>query len=140
MDMREWWGKNVINRSLSEAEGNRSDDYFPSTSLRELIFLNNIRLNLQSLKDTMDEQLRQKIFGLIQQDINADPSNIDPDKPIRDQIALDSMQFIGVVARIELELGIELPMSVMEVKTLNEFLDVVEKEMPDSPPNSPEAG
>jgi len=47
----------------------------------------------------MDEQLRQKIFGLIQQDINADPSTIDPDKPIRDQIALDSMQFIGVVAR-----------------------------------------
>jgi acyl carrier protein len=78
----------------------------------------------------MDEQLRQKIFGLIQQDINADPSTIDPDKPIRDQIALDSMQFIGVVARVELELGVELPISVMEVKTLNEFLSVVEKEMP----------
>jgi hypothetical protein len=36
---------------------------------------------------------------------------------------------VGVVARIELELGIELPMSVMEVKTLNEFLAVVEKEI-----------
>jgi acyl carrier protein len=78
----------------------------------------------------MDEQLRQKIFSLIQKDINADPSKIDPDKPIREQVGLDSMQFVGVVARIELELNIELPMSVMEVKTLNEFLAVVEKEMP----------
>jgi hypothetical protein len=34
------------------------------------------------------------------------------------------------VARVELELGVELPISVMEVKTLNEFLSVVEKEMP----------
>jgi|GEM_PF-811937 Phosphopantetheine attachment site. len=88
----------------------------------------------------MDEQLKQKIFGLIQKDINADPSTIDPDRPIRDQVGLDSMQFVGVVARIELELGIELPMSVMEVKTLNEFMAVVEKEMPDSPLNAPEAG
>jgi acyl carrier protein len=87
----------------------------------------------------MDEQLRQKIFGIIQQDINADPSKIDPDKPIRDQIALDSMQFIGIVARIELDLNVELPISVMEARTLNEFLSVVEKEMLNSPQNSPEA-
>jgi acyl carrier protein len=81
----------------------------------------------------MDEQLKQKIFSLIQKDINADPSKIDPDKPIRDQIGLDSMQFVGVIARVELELGIELPISIMEVKTLNEFLAVVEKEMLTSP-------
>lgn len=77
----------------------------------------------------MDDNFKQKIFGLIQKDINADPSKIDPDKPIRDQIALDSMQFVGIVARIEIELGVELPMSVMEARTLNEFLAVVEKEM-----------
>ena len=81
----------------------------------------------------MDEHIKQKIFGLIQKDLNADPSKIDPDKPIRDQVGLDSMQFVGVVARIELELGVELPISVMEVKTLNEFLAVVEKEIKNQP-------
>ena len=81
----------------------------------------------------MDEQLKQKIFSLIQKDINADPSKIDPDKPIRDQIGLDSMQFVGVIARVELELGIELPISIMEVKTLNEFLAVLEKKILTSP-------
>jgi acyl carrier protein len=42
-------------------------------------------------------------------------------------VSLDSMQFVSLMARIEVELNIELPISAMEVKTLNEFLAVVEK-------------
>jgi acyl carrier protein len=77
----------------------------------------------------MEAQTKQKIFDVIQDDINSDPKKIDPDKAIRDQVSLDSMQFIGLIARLETELGIELPMTVMEAKTLNEFLDVVDGEM-----------
>lgn len=75
----------------------------------------------------MEEALKQKIFGTIQKELSRDPAAIDPDKPIRDQVSLDSMQFVSLMARIELELNIELPISAMEARTLNEFLAVVEK-------------
>jgi acyl carrier protein len=74
----------------------------------------------------MDAPLKRKLFGIIQKDINIDPATIDPDKPIREQISLDSMRFVSIIARIELEMNIEIPISVMEAKTLNEFLSIIE--------------
>jgi acyl carrier protein len=73
----------------------------------------------------MEEQLKRRLFGIIQKDINIDPATLDPDKPIREQISLDSMRFVSIIARIELEMNIELPMTVMEAKTLNEFLALI---------------
>jgi acyl carrier protein len=74
----------------------------------------------------MDDVLKKKIFGIMQKDIHVDPASIDADKPIREQISLDSMQFVSITARIELEMNVELPMSIMEAKTLNEFLLLIE--------------
>jgi acyl carrier protein len=74
----------------------------------------------------MEEHLKKKLFGIIQKDISIDPASLDPKKPIRDQISLDSMRFVSIIARIELELDIELPMSVMEARTLNEFLIIID--------------
>ena len=56
-----------------------------------------------------------------------DPESIDHCQPIREQVSLDSMQFIGIVAQIEMELEIELPISVMQVTTYQEFLDTIQK-------------
>jgi acyl carrier protein len=75
----------------------------------------------------MDTQTKQRIFGIIENSINIDPASIDPDTPIRDQISLDSMQFVSVIGRIELEMNLELPLSAMEAKTLNEFLEILDK-------------
>jgi acyl carrier protein len=74
----------------------------------------------------MDERLRKRLFGIIQKDINVDPATLDPDKPIREQISLDSMRFVSIIARIELEMDIEIPMSILEIKTLNEFLLIID--------------
>jgi acyl carrier protein len=73
----------------------------------------------------MDEQLRKWLFEIIRKNIEIDPATLDPEKPIREQVSLDSMQFVSVIARIELELNIELPISIMEVRTLHEFLATV---------------
>jgi acyl carrier protein len=81
----------------------------------------------------MDDVLKKKIFGIMQKDIHIDPASIDADKPIREQISLDSMQFVSITARIELEMNVELPMSIMEAKTLNEFLLLVEDTIKKTP-------
>ncbi|HEX7511725.1 MAG TPA: acyl carrier protein [Chitinivibrionales bacterium] len=75
----------------------------------------------------MNQATTEKLFSLIHKEIGRDPAEIDADKPIRDQIALDSMQFVSLAARIELALDIELPLSVMEATTLNEFLGEINK-------------
>ena len=76
-----------------------------------------------------NEVIRQKIFDLIQSEVSVDPTTIDPDQDLRQQVLLDSMQFVSLAARIEIVFGIELPITVMEISTLNQFLEMVEKEL-----------
>ena len=77
----------------------------------------------------MDETVKKKIFGIIQKDVSVDPASLDPDADLRDQVSLDSMQFVTLIARLEKELCIEIPISAMESRSLNDFLSVLEKEL-----------
>ena len=77
----------------------------------------------------MGENIKEKIFNTVKKEVNIDLSDIDPNKYLREQVSLDSMQFVSIIARLEEELVIELPISIMEVSTLNEFLSIVEKEL-----------
>jgi acyl carrier protein len=70
---------------------------------------------------------RRNIIDIIKKEFQLDPEEIDPDKDLREQVLLDSMQFVALAARIETELNIELPITIMEVTTLNQFLNIVEE-------------
>ena len=39
----------------------------------------------------------------------SDPAGIDPDKPLREQIDLDSMDFLNVIIRLHEVLGVDIP-------------------------------
>ena len=75
----------------------------------------------------LDGKIKQKIDEIIFSDIGIRPESIDPNQMIRDQVSLDSMQFIGLVAKLEIELEVELPVGIMQVKTLREFYWEIEK-------------
>lgn len=77
----------------------------------------------------MDDKTRQRIFELIQKDAQINPSQLDPDKDLRQQVLLDSMQFVSIAARIEAAFDIELPITIMEVSTLNQFMEMVDEEL-----------
>jgi acyl carrier protein len=77
----------------------------------------------------MDSALRHRVFAVIEKIVQIDPATLDPSRDVRDQVSFDSMQFVELSARIEKELGIELPMAVMEARTINEFLELVERAM-----------
>jgi acyl carrier protein len=50
----------------------------------------------------------------------ADPAAIDPDKPLRDQIDLDSMDWLNVIIRLHEVLKVEIPeQDYAELTTLN---------------------
>jgi acyl carrier protein len=77
----------------------------------------------------MDEPTKQKILDLIQKEVSVDPAAINPNQDLREQVLFDSMQFVGIAARIEVAFDIELPITVMEVSTLNQFLEKVDEEL-----------
>lgn len=77
----------------------------------------------------MDQNTRAKVLETIEKEAFLNPASIDPDQDLRQQALLDSMQFVAIAARIETAFGIELPITVMEVSTLNQFLDVVDAEL-----------
>ncbi len=77
----------------------------------------------------MDAATRTRILNAISEEVQFDVSVLDLNRAIEEQVTLDSMQFVAVAARVERELDIELPLSVMECRTLNEFLSAISKEL-----------
>jgi acyl carrier protein len=77
----------------------------------------------------MNQEQKKKIFDILQKEIRQDPASLDPTSDFREHINIDSMQFVTIIARLEKEFDIEVPISVMEVKTINEFLDALDIEI-----------
>lgn len=75
----------------------------------------------------MDDNIKKTVFSAIQKELNINPEEIDPKQDLRQEAVMDSMQFVSLIARIELLLDIQIPISIMEISTLNEFLDVIDQ-------------
>jgi acyl carrier protein len=73
----------------------------------------------------MDEQLKKRLNRVIVDDVGIALETIDPSRPIREVVNLDSMQFVSLIAKIEIELEVELPIGIMQVNTLSEFYKAV---------------
>ena len=69
--------------------------------------------------------IQEKLFTILENDFNINLDGIDPDRPIFDQLPLDSMQLVAIAARIEEIFGIELPLTFMEKPTLHRLIDLV---------------
>lgn len=72
-------------------------------------------------------EIREKIASLLEKDFNIKLDGVDYDKPIFEQIAIDSMLLVAIAARIEQEFAIELPLSIMENPTLGNLIGLVAK-------------
>ncbi len=58
----------------------------------------------------------------------ADPATILPDKPLREQIDIDSFDFLNVIIRLHEILGIEIPeKDYVELLTLNSAINYLER-------------
>ncbi len=45
---------------------------------------------------------------------------------IRSQLALNSMQFVQLFTALEMEFEVELPLSIMNVRTVGDFVTIIE--------------
>jgi len=71
------------------------------------------------------EAIRAAIFAVLGEIApEADPAGIAADKPLRDQIDIDSFDFLNVIIRLHETLGVDIPeKDYAELLTLNGALD-----------------
>lgn len=74
----------------------------------------------------MDNQTRDKVLAIIREATNMDPNSIDPEADLQTQISLDSMQYVSLTSKIEIALDVELPLDVIESRTLNDFMSKID--------------
>lgn len=59
----------------------------------------------------MDEQtIREAIFAVLKSIApELDPGTLEPDRPLRDQVDLDSMDFLNFILGLHKKLGVQIP-------------------------------
>lgn len=76
----------------------------------------------------MEEELLIKITSTIEQITHKKVDKFDMNANIRDQLALDSMQMVQFFSLLEMEMDKELPLSLMNAQTANEFVCLLKRE------------
>jgi acyl carrier protein len=69
--------------------------------------------------------IQERLISILENEFTITPGEIDPDRPIFEQLPLDSMQLVAIAANIEETFGIELPLTFMEKPTLNHLTELV---------------
>jgi acyl carrier protein len=77
------------------------------------------------------EEIVQLIMQLIHETVpNEDLSNVDPDTPLRDQLELDSVDFLNIIMELQMRYGIEIPEDdFIELTTLNRGVEYLAKRL-----------
>ena len=79
------------------------------------------------------DEIKDAILEIIE-DINPDEdtSNVEPDKNLREQFDLDSMDFLDIVMELRKRYGVEVPEAdYMELATLNSCINYLEPKLAD---------
>ena len=81
------------------------------------------------------DELKKVVFEVIREiSPEADPSTLDPTKRIREQLALDSMDFLDIILELRKRYKIQIPeKDYMQLATLNGCLDYLEPKLKDVP-------
>lgn len=80
------------------------------------------------------EEIRDVILEIIEDiDEDADLDGLDPDKPLRDQLDLDSMDFLDIVMELRKRYKLQIPEEEYpELSTLNSCVSYLEPKLKDN--------
>ena len=80
------------------------------------------------------DEIKDVILEIIEDiDEEADFTSLDPDKPLRDQLDLDSMDFLDIVMELRKRYKLQIPEEEYpELATLNSCVNYLEPKLQDS--------
>lgn len=73
------------------------------------------------------EEIEQKVKNFFVEDIEVDESVITPDALLKDDLGIDSLDFVDIVVIVEKNFGVKIkPEEMADVKTFSQFCDYIE--------------
>lgn len=77
----------------------------------------------------MDKQVKERVVMVLQNVTGQELPAVNFNANLSSQIELDSVQIVEFFAALEMEFEIELPLIMMQAKTADEFLSILENEL-----------
>ena len=77
----------------------------------------------------MKEDIKNKLKQILEDITGEKLDNLDLEKDIQSQLKLDSIKIVELFSILEETFKIELPLSMMNVKSANEFIQRFEQEL-----------
>jgi acyl carrier protein len=79
------------------------------------------------VKNMTREEIEQKVKNFLVEDIEVDESVITPDALLKDDLGIDSLDFVDIVVIVEKNFGVKIkPEEMADVKTFSQFCDYIE--------------
>ena len=73
------------------------------------------------------EEIEQKVKNFLVEDIEVDESVITPDALLKDDLGIDSLDFVDIVVIVEKNFGVKIkPEEMADVMTFSQFCDYIE--------------
>ena len=70
------------------------------------------------------QETLDRLYAVIESELGIDPRRLDAKNNFIFDLGLDSVQLAAVATRIDVEFGIDMPLMMLEVTTLHDFLEV----------------
>lgn len=77
----------------------------------------------------MDTNTKSKILSIIGKVTGRNINNINFETDLKSQLELDSIQIVELFAVLEKEFNVELPLSMLTVKTGESFLNILDEQL-----------
>jgi hypothetical protein len=79
------------------------------------------------VKNMTREEIELKVKTFLVEDIEVDEGVITPDALLKDDLGIDSLDFVDIVVIVEKNFGVKIkPEEMAEVKTFSQFCDYIE--------------
>ena len=72
-------------------------------------------------------EIEEKVRNFLIEELEIEPDNIFPDAKLREDMGIDSLDFVDIVVIVEKNFGFKIkPQEMTNVKTLAQFYDYIE--------------
>lgn len=76
------------------------------------------------------EEIEEKVKNFLIEDLEVEPENIAPDAKLKDDLGIDSLDFVDIVVIVERNFGFKIkPEEMTGVVTLSQFCDYIESKV-----------
>lgn len=77
----------------------------------------------------MNSEYKERVLAVLRRVTGKNVTELNLETDLRSQLSLDSIQVVELFAALEKEFDVELPLSLMTVKTGKAFLQMLEEEL-----------